>query len=137
VLAVVKIDYDQDWQGATREFQRALQLSPSYPTAHHWFALHLSRLGRNEEAKTQIERALQLDPLSLIINTDAGDVFYCARKPGQALRHLERVLELDRNFGEAHLVLGKVYELKQDYPTAVANLSVQESFLTTHRTYGR
>jgi len=58
VLAAVKIDHDWDWPGATREFRRAIQLSPGYPTAHHWYALHLTRLGLNQEAEAGIKCAL-------------------------------------------------------------------------------
>lgn len=119
VLAAVKIDEDWDWQGATREFLLALQLSPSYPTAHHWYALHLSRLGRSEQAEAEIKRALDLDPLSLIILTDAAEVFYCSRKPEQARAYIKRAFELDPNFAEAHLESGKVYEQEGDLPRAV------------------
>lgn len=124
VLAAVKIDYDWDWEGATREFNRALQLSPGYPTARHWYSLHLTRLGRNKEAEEQSKRALELDPLSLIINTDAGETYYCARKPDEALLHLHRALDLDPDFAEAHLVLGKVYELKGEFSKAVAEYGI-------------
>lgn len=126
VLAAVKLDSDWDWLGATREFQQALRLSPGYPTAHHWYALHLSRLGRFSEAGAEIERALQLDPLSLIINTDAGEVYYCAREPDQALAHLHRALELDPNFAEAHLVLGKVYEEQNNFAQALAEFEIAD-----------
>lgn len=130
VLAAVKIDYDWDWEGATREFKRALQLSPGYPTARHWYSLHLTRLGRNKEAEEQSRRALELDPLSLIINTDAGETYYCARKPDQAMLHLRRALELDADFAEAHLVMGKVFELKREFTKAVAE------FDTANRLFG-
>ncbi len=129
-LAAVKIDYDWDWQGATREFERALELSPGYPTAHHWYALHLSRLGRHKEAERQIQRALELDPLSLIINTDAGEVFSYARKPEKALAHVRRALDLDPNFAEAHLVLGKIYLQQHDFTKAIAE------FDTANRLFG-
>ena len=124
VLAAVKIDYDWDWEGATREFKRALQLSPGYPTARHWYSLHLTRLGRNKEAEEQSRRALELDPLSLIINTDAGETYYCARKPDEALLHLHRALDLDPDFAEAHLVLGKVFELKGEFSKAAAEFDI-------------
>ena len=117
-LAEVKIDLDWDWQGATRDFERALQVSPGDPTAHHWYALHLSRMQQHRKAREQIGRALALDPLSLIINTDAAEVFYCARDNEGALAHVQRALELDNNFAEAHLVLGKIYEQKKDFARA-------------------
>ena len=129
-LAAVKIDYDWDWPGATREFERSLQLSPGYPTAHHWFALHLSRLGRHKEAERQIQRALELDPLSLIINTDAGEVFGYAREAGKAMVHVRRALDLDPNFAEGHLVVGKIYAQQHDYMKAIAE------FDTANRLFG-
>ena len=126
VLAVFKIDYDWDWEAATREFRRALRLSPSYPTAHHWYSLHLTRLGRYKEAETESKRALELDPLSLIINTDAGETSYCARKPDEAMLHLRRALELDPNFADAHLVLGKVYEQKREFARATEEYDIAD-----------
>ncbi len=120
VLAAVKVGFDWDWQGAASEYRQALALDPNYPTAHHWYSLLLARIGQFPEAETEIQRALDLDPLSLIINTDAGEVFYCARQPDEALAHLRRALELDPNFAEAHLVLGKVYEQKKDFIEALA-----------------
>jgi TolB-like protein/Tfp pilus assembly protein PilF len=120
VLAAVKVDYDHDSDGATDEFRRAISASPGYPTAHHWFSLHLARLGRHKEAEAEIQRALELDPLSLIINADAGDVYYYSGKPEVALAHLNRALELDANFAETHLVFGKVYELQRDFGRALS-----------------
>jgi Flp pilus assembly protein TadD len=124
VLAAVKVDYDWDWQGAEYEYRRALSLNPGYPTAHHWYGLHLSRMGRFAEAETEMKRALELDPLSLIINTDAADVFYCARKPQDAFARLQTVLEMDPNFAEAHLVLGKVYEQTHEFSKAMAEFQL-------------
>ena len=120
VLAAVKVDYDWDWQGGESEFRRALELNPGYPNAHHWYALHLSRMGRFPEAELEMRRALELDPLSLIINTDAAEVFYYARKPDEALARLRRSLDMDSNFPKAHLVLGKVYEEKKEFSSAIS-----------------
>src|SRR5215470_4166339 len=69
-LGAVRVERDWDWSGAEKEYQRALQLNPDDPTAHHWYSLHLSRMGKSRDAETEIQRALALDPLSLIINTD-------------------------------------------------------------------
>jgi tetratricopeptide (TPR) repeat protein len=46
VLGAVRTERDRDWAAAEVEYRRALYLDPSYPTAHHWYSLHLSRLGR-------------------------------------------------------------------------------------------
>jgi len=119
-LGAVKTDRDWDWAGAEKEYQRALQLNPDDPTAHHWYSLHLSRLGRTREAETEIQRALTLDPLSFIINTDAAETAYWARNPNEAKTRIEVVLALNPNFAEAHLVKGKILEQLHQYKDAEA-----------------
>ncbi|PYS67519.1 MAG: hypothetical protein DMF73_19155, partial [Acidobacteria bacterium] len=69
---------DWNWSGAEAEFERALALNPSYSTAHHWHAYNLAAMGRLDKAIAEITRAQELDPLSLIINTDAGHILYLA-----------------------------------------------------------
>src|SRR5262249_18905008 len=79
VLGAVKTDRDWDWAGAEAEYRRATELNPSYPTAHHWYSLHLSRLGRTQQSEEEIQRARTLDPFSEIIGTDAAQTDYWAR----------------------------------------------------------
>src|SRR5262249_27781272 len=65
-LAYVRFWYDWDWAGAESEFRRAIDINPGYATAHQWYAEYLRLMGRQEEAIVESQRALQLDPLSLI-----------------------------------------------------------------------
>ncbi len=122
-LAAVRTDRDWDWSGAEKEYRRALALNPGDPTAHHWYALHLARLGRWQEAETELQRALALDPLSLIINTDAAEVAYWSRKPQLAMSRIEAVLVLNPGFAQAHLVKGKVLEQLHRYRDADAEFT--------------
>ena len=124
VLGAVRTDRDWDWPGAEVEYRRALELNPSYPTARHWYSLHLSRLGRTQEAEVEIQRARALDPLSTIISTDAAETSYWARKPGEAMARVEEVLSVDPYFAEAHLVKGKIYEQKGQYEQALAEFKI-------------
>ncbi|PYS74517.1 MAG: hypothetical protein DMF73_03285, partial [Acidobacteria bacterium] len=71
-LAGTMMNFNSDPAVAEKELQRAIELNPNYPTAHHWYALLLANLGRIDEAKREIRRAQQLDPLSLIINRTVG-----------------------------------------------------------------
>jgi TolB-like protein/DNA-binding winged helix-turn-helix (wHTH) protein/Flp pilus assembly protein TadD len=119
VLGAVRTDRDWDWPGAEAEYRRAIELNPSYPTAHHWYSLHLSRLGRVREAEAEIQRARALDPLSLIIETDAAETAYWARKPDTARARIEEVLAFNPDFAEAHLVNGKIYEQQGQYDQAL------------------
>jgi Tfp pilus assembly protein PilF len=101
--------YEWDWKAAEREFTRALDLNPNYAIAHHWYVHYLCSQGRLEEAMLQIKHAQELDPLSLVINTTMGMVFYYQRQPVQAVAQLRKTLELDSSFAPALLQLGVVH----------------------------
>lgn len=103
-LAVIAQNYDWDWKRAESEYRRAIELDPNNATAHHWYAEFLSFQGRFGEAFGEIERAEQLDPLSLIIKTDKGAIFLYARQYTQAIGQLKAVLRQDPRFGRAHLI---------------------------------
>jgi adenylate cyclase len=119
-LAYVKTLYDWDWSGGEREFQRAIELNPSYAAADHWHAIALLATGRSEEATAEFKRALELDPLSLIFNRDLGTAFYLARQYDQAIEQLRKTLELDPNFALAHSSLGWAYLQKSMYKEGIA-----------------
>ncbi len=119
-LAYVKTSYDWDWSGGEREYQRAIELNPSYATAHHWHAVALLAMGSSEEAIAELKRALELDPLSLIINRDLGGAFYLARQYDQAIEQYKKTLELDPNFALAHGYLGLAYVQESMYKEGIA-----------------
>jgi TolB-like protein/Tfp pilus assembly protein PilF len=108
-LGTIKHKFDRDWVGAEQEFKRAIELNPNYATAHQWYAEYLSFLGRHAEAAVEIRKAQQADPLSLIIQTLAGVLFYWARQYDQAAEQYRKALDLDPNFAFAHSGLGLVY----------------------------
>jgi DNA-binding SARP family transcriptional activator len=114
--------YDWDWAAAEAEFQRALAINPNYATAHHWYHELLTALGRFEEQMAEILLAQELDPLSLIINTDVGWGLYYARSYDRAIEQLLRTLELDANFAVAHLILGLTYAQKNSLREAASSI---------------
>jgi TolB-like protein/DNA-binding winged helix-turn-helix (wHTH) protein len=103
-LALIVQNHDYDWQTSEREFRRAIELNPSYATAHHWYAEHLMWEGRFDEALAESERARQLDPLSLIIAADRGFILYCARRYDESIRQFRSVQDLDPNFARVGLI---------------------------------
>jgi TolB-like protein/DNA-binding winged helix-turn-helix (wHTH) protein/Flp pilus assembly protein TadD len=119
-LAYVKLYYDWDWRGGEEEFQRAIAVNPNYATAHHWYSVLLTARGRHEEALSEIDRAHELDPLSVPINTDIGFELYYARRYDEAITQLRSVLQTSPKFPLAHLWLGRAYEQKGMYPEAIA-----------------
>jgi tetratricopeptide (TPR) repeat protein len=84
-LALVAENYDYDWQTAEKEFRRAIQLNPDYPTAHQWYAEFLAWQGRFDEAFAEIDRARHLDPMSLIIARDDAKILYYSRQYERAI----------------------------------------------------
>jgi class 3 adenylate cyclase/Tfp pilus assembly protein PilF len=92
-----------EWIQAESEFDKALKLNPNYATAHHWYSVHLLRLGRLDEAIREAKVAEELDPLSPMIHAYAGSPLYAtARQYDIALEELDKSLELDPNFVPAH-----------------------------------
>ena len=113
-------NYDYDFTGAEREFQRAIVLNPNYPSAHQWRAENLSTLERFDEALAEARRALELDPLSLIINRIYADLLMDARRYDEAIEQYRKTLDLDPNFVTTHYFFGRAYEAKGQYDQAVA-----------------
>jgi serine/threonine-protein kinase len=102
--------YDWSWSKADRDFRRAIELNPSYSTAHHWYAInYLVLLARFEEAREELQRALDLDPLALSIRTSLGMNCYFARNYEAAIRELTKTIEFDGTFGLARLFLGATH----------------------------
>src|SRR5262245_42429644 len=113
--------YDFDMVGSISEFQRAITLNPNYATAHQWYGRHpLAALGRLDEAIAEGKRAVELDPLSPVINTDLGQTLVNACRYDEAIAQLRKTLEIDPTFYYAHYSLGMAFQLKGDVPTAIA-----------------
>src|SRR5881394_1483786 len=112
--------YDFDSSQAIREFQRAIELNPNYAIAHQQYGNNtLSALGRFDDAIIEGKRAVELDPLSLVINTDLSSDYYYARRYDEAIAQLRKTLEMDPGFYIAHLVLGQVLDAKGDREAAI------------------
>ena len=109
-LAYVYRFYVWDWRSAEREFLRALQLNPGYATSRRWYAQFLSGMARHDEAVAEAERALEIDPLSLIIHAGVGDVFFYARRYERAISYYRKSLEMDPTFGPARTNLARALD---------------------------
>jgi serine/threonine protein kinase/tetratricopeptide (TPR) repeat protein len=127
-LGFIRAAYDWDWQAAEKEFQRAVEISPRYATAHHWYATNcLLPLRRFDQARAELQMACDLEPLSLVIRTTVGLQFLLERRHDEAIEILRKVVALDENFGMAHFFLGQVYVERQMFAEAVAELKMAET----------
>src|ERR1700676_4068957 len=121
-LAFCLDGFDWDFDSAGKEFRRAIELNPGYATAHHWYAWHLSLLGRYDEAIAEMKKAENLDPLSLIINADLAEVLVLAHSYDESIRQSQKTIEMDPDFALAHNQLGQAYLQKQMHDEAIAEL---------------
>ncbi len=114
--------YDYDFLTAEKEFERSIELNPRYAPAHEWFGLHLSVMGRYEEAYTELKRAIRLDPHSSIIHWILGQVYLFSHRYNQATDQFGKTIELDPNFAPAHGGLGWSYIYQALHEPAIAAL---------------
>jgi TolB-like protein/DNA-binding winged helix-turn-helix (wHTH) protein/Flp pilus assembly protein TadD len=114
--------FDWDLESAGKEFQRSIELNPGYATAHHWYAWHLSLLGRYEEAIEEMRKAKNLDPLSLIINADLAELLVIAHFYDESMIQSRKTIEMDPNFALAHNQLAQAYLQKHMNAEAIAEL---------------
>lgn len=117
-IAAIKLNYEQDLEGARKEIERAITLNPHYATAHHWHAATLVGLGHTDEAVAAIQRALELDPLSAIMRVTAGEVFQLAGRWQEAEEHLQKALELNPNLARAYIALATIHQLSGNWQKA-------------------
>jgi len=119
-LAKIKLSYEWDWPGAESEFKKAIQLNPGYATAHQWYGVYLSEMGRHDESIRERTTAQELDPLSLSITTGLGRALFWARRYDDSIQHLQSAMPKDPNYGDTYWSLGLAYEQKRMYPEAIA-----------------
>jgi TolB-like protein/Flp pilus assembly protein TadD len=118
-LGLISFYYGWDWQQADQEFRLSLAMKPDYAMTHTWYAVALVAQGRNAEALEEVRKAENLDPMSLIINTEVGRIFYLTRQYDRAIEALQRVIDLDPGFARAHARLGMVYAAKGNFSAAI------------------
>lgn len=119
-LGISFMDYDRDWSSSESEFKKAIALDGNYATAHHWYGLLLTALGRFDEALAELRRARELDPFSAVIQVNTSRLFVCARQYDRAIEEGRKAVEIDPNFGVPHYFLASAYTAKKMTREAIA-----------------
>ncbi len=120
-----------NWADAEREYRRSIELNPSYPVAHIWYAQYLWAMQRFEEAAGHARSAQQLDPSSPLINTWAGAAYFYAGRSEEAFASMQKALELDPSFSDASIILARAYLKQGMYQQAIAELQKALTFNET------
>jgi len=121
-LAFCLDGFDWDLKSADSEFRRGIELNPGYATAHHWYAWHLSLVGKNSDAIAEMKKAQNLDPLSLIINADLAELLLIAHFTDESIHQSRKTIEMDANFPLAHNQLALAYLQRRRPDEAIAEL---------------
>nr|ART35743.1 B71 [uncultured bacterium] len=113
------------------EFKRAIELNPNYPTAHHWYSRLLRSLKRSDEAWTEIKKASEVDPLSLVIINNIAEQEIERGDLNSAAAECRRIIELDPNFWAGHQTMAIVFAKQERYSEALAE--AQKGLDLSHR----
>jgi DNA-binding winged helix-turn-helix (wHTH) protein len=121
-LAGFKFWHEWDWEGAEREFRRAIDIAPDQPAPHRFFGYFLSNMGRHAEALQEAGVALELEPTSTVTHARLGQFLYQAGDYVSALKQLRHALKLDPDFWLTRFNLGRIYERSGQYAEAIKEL---------------
>jgi TolB-like protein len=118
VLGIIKTDYDWNFDEGEKHFLRAIEAAPNSDVFHRWYANRLAGQGRAEEAIARAKTAVDLNPGSVFHSLYYGHILYFARRYDDAIREMERVVEMDPTRPLAFRVLWQAYHMKGEHPRA-------------------
>lgn len=121
-LANIHLYYDWDFAAAEREFRRAVELNPNDANTRWRLGLFLVSQDRSVKAIKEAERAVVLDPLSLVANLYAGFIYLLAEHLDGSHKQVGRMIQIEPNFHGAYWLKGGLYLLQEEYEEAVEAL---------------
>jgi TolB-like protein/Tfp pilus assembly protein PilF len=118
--ALVRAYQEWDWEGGEAAFRKAIEINPNYPDARAPYAAFLAIMERPEEARAQIDRALELDPLNVVSRIMNANVLSYERRYAESIEELEALLRIVPDYYTVIGLLGDVYHANGDYEKALA-----------------
>jgi DNA-binding winged helix-turn-helix (wHTH) protein/tetratricopeptide (TPR) repeat protein len=127
-LGFIRSFWQWNWLDAEVEFRKAIELDPRCAQAHQWYALNLAARSRLAEGLIEMKRAVELEPLSPVMNSDLAQLFYFLHDYDRATIGCKKVLEIDPDFINAHTYLYQAYTQRGMYAEAVAEFLRLKTF---------
>jgi eukaryotic-like serine/threonine-protein kinase len=124
---LVAMNYDWDWPLAEQELRRAIALDPNNALFYDWLAEYLMAVGKTDESLTNMERARDLDPDSVLMNSDFGKLLFFARRYDQAEEQLKATIRMDPDYRPTHWFLAVTYVMKRRFDDAMAESNFPET----------
>ena len=122
-LAMVNFFHDWEWEKAEEEFKQAILLNPKDAEALSYYAMFLGFVDRVDEAMTLARRALEVDPLSLLINMNVGWTYFSAGPANEAFDQARKMTEIEPAFFGAYWLKGSICLENADYEGAIEQLT--------------
>jgi|SRR4051812_38765247 len=122
-LGIVQLFYDWDVPGAAKELLRAKELAPHNVQVYHFNGHRLELESRFDEAIAEFKRGVEVDPTSLIVQTELANAYYLAHRFDEAIAQCRKALELDPTFDFAILWVAQAHEQKGMYQEALQELN--------------
>jgi serine/threonine protein kinase/Tfp pilus assembly protein PilF len=128
-MGFINMCFDWDWKAAEKNYLRGIELNPKNAYAHGWYAIYLISQRRNDEAPEEAFRALELEPLSPVINALQGVVSGYGGEIEKGREQLRKALEMEPNLPMAHLWIGQLFFLSpEDLEKAIQHLQKAAQF---------
>jgi TolB-like protein/DNA-binding winged helix-turn-helix (wHTH) protein len=109
-LALIQFLIDHNWIEAEKSLNRAIELNPNNSDAYHRHAYFLMRLGKFDESLRKAEQAIELNPLSNVVQSGIGLTYLSARRYPEAIKRLEKITAENPQFSHPMWLLGAAYE---------------------------
>lgn len=121
-MAFVEIFLDRDWIEAEAYLRRTIELNPSSARAYYYLTVLLLQQRQLDQGRVAIQKAIELDPLNVMIHTAAGWAEYYAGSPGAAIAVLDKALKIDKDYPEIQIALAAAFEQLGDSPKAIQHV---------------
>jgi serine/threonine-protein kinase len=123
VLGLVTGAVEYDWKSAERHFEAAMAVEPVPPLVRVRYALYfLTPLRRFEEAVAQYRRALETDPLSMMVHFGLAFALYCKGQYDDSIEHAATAVALFPDYWLVHFAMGLALFQKGCLEKSIASL---------------
>jgi TolB-like protein/Tfp pilus assembly protein PilF len=130
-IAFFNMCFNRNYKQAEKDFKKAIDLNPNHAQAHANYSILLSVIGKHEEAIIEGEKAVNLDPLTMMMHLNHGMRYFYKRQFTKTVEYIKRTLEMDPEFVMAHYYLTYASIQTKEFKTA------QEEILTVFDNLGR
>jgi len=120
-MGLVKVMIDWDWQGAEKEYRRAIELNPNFSSAYLWYSQLLNLFERHGESLKANRRAMELDPLNPFIAANMYWRLYYLGRYDEAIAGITKLAEIYPDYWLVYWTRGALYGAKAMYEKAIAD----------------